>query len=1078
MKIEQDFLNSPNQFRPIPFWSWNDELDSKELKNQIEELKKGGNGGFFMHARSGLKTKYLSNEWFEAIQTGIETAKKENMNAWIYDEEGWPSGFAGGMVPQQSPDFHAKYITMEELQTVSEVDKDKVLFCYCVNQETNEFCKLEELSDFYEENAKIFAVYKHSISFYIDTLNKRAVEAFLRCTHDAYYERFGDVFGKEMLGFFTDEPRFICNNFGDIAWSDDLPDTFRKRHGYDITEHLPALFRDTNDCEKYRYDFWETVSTMFSENYMKAIYNWCETHKCKITGHIMMEESIFSQMTSTAGVMPFYEYMHVPGIDWLRRRIDSPVIGKQVGSVACQLGKKQILTESYALCGWNVSFEELKWIAEWQFVNGVNQICQHLMAYTIKGVRKRDYPPSHFTQQSWWKEASKFNDYLGRLCVALSEGNQTADVLMLHPMRSGFLAFDGTRTDAIRHLDNEFIKVSQCLSGSHISYHYGDETIIKKYASIEDGFFRVGCIRYKTVILPCMYSIDKVTLNLILEFAQQGGIILSLGELPYFTNGDKKMLEQLETVVKKVEYKKTRKVLEEEQLVTLSICEENNEVENISFLQRDTKEGTIFFLVNHDQEKVYHADVHFLTKIGSVVQLIPETGETKKIKTNCVNHIDRLNSVDRMNNVDSADIAKGSNHTSHILQHSMVSLTFEPMQSYLLLFQQDNEKEDFVSSKELSKDNLIEGIRGKSKEESKGEIKKESREDNKERQIVYPLTEWNVKEMSLNSYTLDNCMYRLDNQEWQPATATIKLQNILLEMRRPVEVEMKYEFHIQMDLDTNKEFYLVVEDAKRYHIYVNQVKLSFDGDNLEWWKDKSFHKVPIKPFVKNGVNEIILKTTFKQPQKVYDVLFGENVYETEINKITYDIELESIYLLGDFGVISKSPFTRIEKKAMVTEGPFEIVNEPKVFHSNDFATEGLLFFAGEMIVSQILFIKKEEEKRVILKFGKQNAPMINVYVNGVFVKNSLWAPYEVDITEVVIEGKNELELQIYASNRNLLGPHHHSNGECYNVGPESFTGKWSWVERESESDATDIAKRNKSYWQDAYCFVEFGLWMQ
>ena len=115
-----------------------------------------------------------------------------------------------------------------------------------------------------------------------------------------------------------------------------------------------------------------TVNDLFVTNYMKQIYDWCESHNCMLTGHIMLEESIFGQMTSSAGVMPFYEYEHIPGIDWLRRRIESPVIAKQVGSVAAQLGKRKVLTESFALTGWNVSFEELKWIMEWQYVNGVN----------------------------------------------------------------------------------------------------------------------------------------------------------------------------------------------------------------------------------------------------------------------------------------------------------------------------------------------------------------------------------------------------------------------------------------------------------------------------------------------------------------------------------------------------------------------------------------------------------------------------------------------------------------------------------------------------------------------------------
>ena len=159
---------------------------------------------------------------------------------------------------------------------------------------------------------------------------------------------------------------------------------------------MPALFVNCKGYEKVRYDFWAMVSDLFVATFMKQIYDWCEAHDCKLTGHVMMEESLYSQMTGTTGSMPFYEYMHMPGVDWLRRTMGNAIMAKQVGSVAEQLGKEKVLTESYALCGWDVSLEELKWLAQWQYMNGINVMCQHLEGYTLQGFRKRDYPPSLF----------------------------------------------------------------------------------------------------------------------------------------------------------------------------------------------------------------------------------------------------------------------------------------------------------------------------------------------------------------------------------------------------------------------------------------------------------------------------------------------------------------------------------------------------------------------------------------------------------------------------------------------------------------------------------------------------------
>lgn len=1009
----EEFKNPTNQYRSIPFWFWNSKLNQEELKSQVEEMKKARIGGYFMHARSGLKTEYLSEEWFECIKTGIEAGKAAGLDVWAYDEEGWPSGFAGGIVPSMSPDYYAKFMSLERHSSTESIEFDKMIAVYIYDKDSNTYEIMQECISYdCGENEELLAVRHNENPFYIDTLNKRAVDAFLKVTHEEYYKRFGDEFGKTVKGFFTDEPRLTCDNFLELPWSDDLPTAFMQTYGYSLEDNLPKLYIEIDGYKKVRYDFWSLVSYLFVHNYMKNIYDWCEEHDVQATGHVMMEESIFSQMTSTAGVMPFYEYEHIPGIDWLRRPIASPVIAKQVGSAACQLGKKKVLTESYALCGWDVSFEELKWIAEWQFVNGVNVICQHAQDYTLKGVCKRDYPPSLFIQQTWWDEYNKFMDYLGRLCVVLSQGNQTADVLLLHPMHSGYILYDGTRSDEIRLLDDKFTEAAETLSGKHISYHFGDETLIKKHGRVKDDEFIVGEISYKTVIMPQMYAINGRTLELLLEFIANGGTVLSMGRFPDYTNGDMGKLAELESKVVKTDKENVREKMAEKNLLALSVAENGNEVMSISYQQRQTPDGTILFLVNHNQKETYNTTITVLGRNCKVKRMVAENGEIEEI----------------------------SYRTDG---NTTVELTFEPMQSYILLLEETSCGDSLVKEEPAV-------------------------------QTVKLGDTFTIDKMDDNSYTLDMCRYSIDGGEWQGPIATIKLQGLLLDLQRPCNVDISFEFNVKADVAKMKNFFAVIEDAHLYEINVNGDNVKYDS-SLGYWKDKSFNKVDIKNSVREGKNEIILKTKFQQPQKVYDVLYGENVYETEKNKITYDMEIENIYLVGDFGVVSDTPFTKSERKAIITEGPFTVVDCPEMLDSKDFATGGLLFFAGTMTLSQKVNIAKEEGKRTILSLGGQNAPLIKVYVNGKFVKASFWAPYDIDITEAAVDGENEVTLVVYASNRNLFGPHHNINGECYNVGPESFTGKWSWVERKSEADATDVYDTEKDYWTDTYCFVEFGL---
>lgn len=106
--------NPPKEYRSAPFWGWNDRLQKENLGEQIEGFKKAGMGGFFIHSREGLETEYLSTEWMEDVKFCVDKARENDLELWIYDEDKWPSGAAGGMVSRVNPaEFTARALTME-----------------------------------------------------------------------------------------------------------------------------------------------------------------------------------------------------------------------------------------------------------------------------------------------------------------------------------------------------------------------------------------------------------------------------------------------------------------------------------------------------------------------------------------------------------------------------------------------------------------------------------------------------------------------------------------------------------------------------------------------------------------------------------------------------------------------------------------------------------------------------------------------------------------------------------------------------------------------------------------------------
>ena len=114
MKIEnlyEKFQNPGNAYRGKPFWAWNGELEIGELKRQADVFQKMGFGGYFMHSRTGLATEYLGKDWFRLINEVADYAQEQGMEAWLYDEDRWPSGSAGGLATQDVR-YRMKYMQL------------------------------------------------------------------------------------------------------------------------------------------------------------------------------------------------------------------------------------------------------------------------------------------------------------------------------------------------------------------------------------------------------------------------------------------------------------------------------------------------------------------------------------------------------------------------------------------------------------------------------------------------------------------------------------------------------------------------------------------------------------------------------------------------------------------------------------------------------------------------------------------------------------------------------------------------------------------------------------------------------
>ncbi|HMN60887.1 MAG TPA: glycosyl hydrolase, partial [Anaerolinea sp.] len=626
-QLRTDFTSPSTAFRGAPFWSWNDRLQIEELTRQVRDMRAHGMGGFFMHSREGLETPYMGDKWLECIRETVRVAGETGMHAWLYDEDRWPSGFAGGLVPARGGDaFRAKGLVMEQLaQIPSEGEPPLALFAARLEGETlldlrrlsadgeslapGETClafrrKVAAASEWFNDDA------------YADNLNPESVAAFIDITYETYRQNVGEEFGKAIPGIFTDEPNIQSHRteFGGRAlpWTDGLLDFFRERRGYDLLDVLPWLFFDGQGAARARHDYWYTVSQRFTEAFTRQIGAWCAEHGLDFTGHFLNEAEMGQGILRGGAIMPHYRYQQVPGIDMLTEQNHEFITIKQCSSVANQMGRSRVLSETYGCSGWEFTFEGQKWNGDWQYVLGVNLRCQHLALYSLRGCRKRDYPPAFNYNTTWWKYNSVVEDYFARIGRVLSEGRAVRDVLLLHPVATGWsMLGEGdestTRVDAFGERLNDFC---QALLATHYDFDFGDEQILALDGSVDGASLMVGRAAYPLVVIPPeTRTLLASTLALLERFLDAGGTLVVFSPAPEWIEARPDPDGRLAslwarpgvTVLGGVGELNTALERLLPRRISL-LTRHGQQAARLLYMQRDLSEGQAFFIVNNDRQ--------------------------------------------------------------------------------------------------------------------------------------------------------------------------------------------------------------------------------------------------------------------------------------------------------------------------------------------------------------------------------------------------------------------------------------------------------------------------------------------
>lgn len=566
---EELFKNPTSEYRCTPFWAWNCDLKLDELEKEIDFMKEMGMGGFHMHTRVGQSTPYLSDAYMANIKGCTEKAKKEQMLSWLYDEDKWPSGFAGGLVTKK-PENRQKFLrgtfnpsAVEGTFLAKydiELDKEGYLVSYRKLAENEEAVNKAWYVSLEAEKSDPW----FNLETYVDTLSKSAIDDFINTTHERYKEVVGDDFGTTIPAIFTDEPQVYRKSCMDISldendaefpFTTDFADTYKATYGVDFFDTLPELVWEKKEgCYLTRHRYHDHATERFVEAFCDNVGSWCDKNNILLTGHMMEEPTLESQTCAIGEAMRAYRSFSLPGVDMLCDSREFTTV-KQAASATHQYGYPGVMSELYGVTNWDFDFRGHKLQGDWQAALGVSVRVPHLYWVSMRGEAKRDYPASIGHQSSWYKEYSYIEDHFARVNTMLTRGAADIRIGVIHPVESYWIHYGpNDKTGVAREeLDERFQQVTEWLLYGTLDFDYICESLLKDQFSGADKTFNVGKMSYDAIVVPACETIRKSTFDALNEFASNGGKVIFMGEIPtmidaVYSDAPKALAEKCEVI--------------------------------------------------------------------------------------------------------------------------------------------------------------------------------------------------------------------------------------------------------------------------------------------------------------------------------------------------------------------------------------------------------------------------------------------------------------------------------------------------------------------------------------------------
>lgn len=599
-----DWPTPVRENRPGCYWWWpGSAVDETNLTWNLETLRAAGMGGVTIVPIYGVKgwedrfLPYLSEDWLRMLDHTVREADRLGMWVDMTTGTGWPFG---------GP-------------TVTEADAD-ALVQWKNGRLSWRFSGMQVKRAAPGGAGRVLNPYSPpAMERYLAHFDQAFSALDLRLPRAMYHDSF------EYRG----------------NWTAQLPAEFLRRRGYDLREHLPALFGqgDSEVESRIRADYRTTLAELHLE-YLETWVRWAARHGCTTRNQAHGAPGNLLDLYAAAGIPETETFgstrFAIPGVRRSPDNVDDrnhprPLINRMASSAAHLAGRPLVAAEA---CTWirnhfRTALSQVKPELDQLFLNGINHLFFHGCCYSPRTApwpgwlfyASLEYNP----RNAIWRDAPFLNAYITRCQSILQAGEPDNDVALYWPVQDLWHAQSGLAQKLTVHAP-AWLTNSPCgeLAAWLKDHGYGFDYVSDR--QLQAG--RAG--RYGAILVPPTQHLPLATLRVLLAAADGGQPVLFVDALPADVPGWFQFEERRAALHARLKGREHLVALRNglaERLAATSVAREPMVEAGLAFIRRRHAEGRHYFVANLGARAVDDW-IPLGVPFRSAVIMDPQTGRT------------------------------------------------------------------------------------------------------------------------------------------------------------------------------------------------------------------------------------------------------------------------------------------------------------------------------------------------------------------------------------------------------------------------------------------------------------------